>query len=107
MRLRFSLATVAAGLVAIAVGSAASAETIRVDIARLGFAPAQIAAHVGDTIEWVNADFIAHTATARDKQWDVMIPANGKGRVTLQHAGDIEYYCRFHPAMVGHIKVMP
>ena len=23
-------------------------------------------AHVGDTVEWVNADFVGHTATSRD-----------------------------------------
>jgi plastocyanin len=28
-------------------------------------APQQISAHVGDTVEWVNADIVAHTATAR------------------------------------------
>jgi plastocyanin len=25
-----------------------------------------VSAQVGDTIEWTNADFVAHTATARD-----------------------------------------
>jgi plastocyanin len=41
-------------------------ETIHVAINKLKFDPSQVTAHVGDTIEWANADFIAHTATARN-----------------------------------------
>ena len=81
------------------------AETIRVTIDRLKFSPAQVSARVGDTIEWVSNDFVAHTATARDKDWDVAIPVKGTGRVTLQHAGDVDYFCRFHPNMTGRISV--
>jgi plastocyanin len=47
---------------------------------KLGFVPTEITAHVGDTIEWVNSDFVAHTATARDVSWDVLILVNAKRR---------------------------
>jgi plastocyanin len=83
----------------------AVAETIRVRVAKLAFTPAEISARVGDTIEWVNTDFLAHTATARSKEWDVMIAPNKTGRVTLKHAGSIDYYCRFHPNMSGRISI--
>jgi plastocyanin len=83
----------------------AAAETIRVNVDKLAFTPAEVSARVGDTIEWVNTDFLAHTATARGKEWDVMIPPNKTGRVILKRPGDIEYYCRFHPNMVGRISV--
>ena len=86
---------------------ALAAETIRVTIDKLKFSPAEVSAHVGDTIEWVSNDFVAHTATARNKDWDVGIPPNSAGRVTLQHAGDVDYYCRFHPNMTGRISVAP
>jgi plastocyanin len=82
-----------------------AAETIRVMIDKLKFAPAQVSAHVGDTIEWTSSDFVAHTATARNKDWDVAIPAKGVGRVTLDHPGDVDYFCRFHPNMTGRISV--
>jgi plastocyanin len=84
-----------------------AAETIRVSIDKLKFSPAEVSAHVGDTIEWVSSDFVSHTASARDKEWDVAIPAKGTGRVTLQHAGDVDYFCRFHPTMTGRISVAP
>ena len=83
------------------------AETIRITIDKLKFTPTQVSAQVGDTIEWVSIDFVAHTATARNKDWDVAIPANGIGRVTLQHVGDVDYFCRFHPNMTGRISVAP
>ena len=89
------------------IGSAGSAETIRVEVKRLAFAPAQITARVGDTIEWVNEDFVAHTATARDGQWDVQLPPHATGRTLVKRSGRIDYYCRYHPNMKGTITVAP
>jgi plastocyanin len=102
-RWRHTLAAIAFS--AMTVTSASAGEVIKIKVKNLVFEPAQVTAHVGDSIEWVNEDFIAHTATARNKDWDVNTPANGSGRVTLQHAGKVEYYCRFHPNMVGSISV--
>ena len=99
---RFAILTVL-GLITPAMAG----ETIRVTINKLKLDPPQISAHVGDTIEWVSSDFVAHTATARNKDWDVAIPANGVGRVTLERPGDVDYFCRFHPFMTGRISVAP
>jgi len=91
-----------------AIGSSAlPGETIRVTIDKLKFDPPQVSAHVGDTIEWASSDFVAHTATARNKDWDVAIPARGVGHVTLKHPADVDYFCRFHPFMTGRISVAP
>src|SRR5574337_369888 len=90
-----------------AVSPAPAGETVRITIDKLKFDPAQVSVHLGDTIEWANKDFVAHTATARNKDFDVAIPAKGVGRVTLQHAGEVEYFCRFHPNMTGRISVGP
>ena len=52
--------------------------------------PAEITAHVGDTIEWVNFDFVADTATAR--RWfscDVLIP-DAKETIVLRTERTIE-----------------
>jgi plastocyanin len=83
----------------------AAAETIRIDVGKLTFMPAEVSARVGDTIQWVNGDFLAHTASSRSKEWDVMIQPNKTGRITLKRGGEIEYYCRFHPNMAGRISV--
>jgi plastocyanin len=84
----------------------AHAETIRVSIDKLVFSPVNISAKVGDTIEWVNADILAHTATVKG-DWDVTIPPKKTASYVLKKAGDVDYYCRFHPNMKGHIAVAP
>jgi plastocyanin len=84
----------------------AHADTIRVTIDNLVFTPASISAKVGDTVEWVNNDVFAHTATVRG-DWDVMIAPKKTARFVLKKAGDVEYFCRFHPNMKGRIAVGP
>lgn len=84
----------------------AFAETIQVIVDKLVFSPADITAKVGDTIEWVNKDILAHTATVKG-DWDVMILAKKSGSFVLKKVGDVEYYCRFHPNMKGRISVAP
>ena len=96
----------AALLIAGFVSVSARAETITVTIDKLAFAPTEITAKVGDTIEWVNKDVFAHTATVKGG-WDVMIQPKKSASLVLEKAGAVEYYCRFHPNMKGHITVSP
>lgn len=87
------------------VASAQAGEVIQVKIDKVQFMTAKVSARVGDTIEWVNDDFVAHTATARNKDWDLDIPPNKTGRLVLKQAGLFDYYCRYHPTMTGQISV--
>ncbi|MER9436750.1 cupredoxin family copper-binding protein [Mesorhizobium sp. M0618] len=92
---------------ALAVGTVpARAETIQVIIDRLVFSPATVEAKVGDTIEWVNKDVFAHTATVKGG-WEVMIPPKKSASLTLKAAGPVDYFCRFHPNMKGRLDVTP
>jgi plastocyanin len=43
----------------------ANAATIQISMENLVISPAEATAKVGDTIEWINKDIFAHTATAR------------------------------------------
>jgi plastocyanin len=88
-----------------ALVSPASAETIKVTIDKVAYAPVNISARVGDTIEWSNVDLVAHTSTARDKSFDLMVMPNKKQTLTVKKAGEFDYYCKFHPNMTGHISV--
>jgi plastocyanin len=92
-------------LILVVTTGVARAGTIQVKMEKLGFVPVEITAHVGGTIEWVNSDFVTHTATARDGSWDVLIPVNAKKTVVLKTEGTVEYYCKFHPNMTGRILV--
>lgn len=89
----------------IVMAGAAHADTVRVEVKNLAFLPSELTAHVGDTVEWVNDDFVAHTATARDKAWDVQLPPHQSASTVLSKAGTHEYFCRLHPNMKGRIIV--
>ena len=86
--------------------AAAQAKTITVTVDKMAFSPATIEAQVGDTVEWVNKDAFAHTATVKGG-WEVMLPIKKSGSVTMDKAGTIDYFCRFHPNMNGTINVAP
>jgi plastocyanin len=85
----------------------ARAETIQVSIDKLVFAPAEVNAKVGDTIEWINKDALVHTATATNGDLDVNIAANQRGQVVVKKAGAVDYYCKMHPNMKGRVVVAP
>jgi plastocyanin len=91
----------------VATAAPATAAVVHVDVAGIAFVPATIKAHVGDTVEWTNKDFVAHSATARSSEWDVNLPVHQTGHITLKKAGGIDYYCRIHPNMKGKIEVSP
>ena len=109
IRAAVGVRSIAAALSVAAAVSLASAlgfaETIKIEVKNLVFSPAKVTAHVGDTIEWANADFVAHTATAKNHEFDVQLPANKSGQTVLKKAGTIDYFCRFHPNMTGTITV--
>ena len=73
----------------------------------LVIAPAEATAKVGDTIELINKDIFAHTATARNGDFDVTMPPKKTVTFVLKKAGTIEYYCRFHPNMKATLNVAP
>ena len=85
----------------------AQAETIKVEIKNLIFGPVEVKARVGDTIVWENRDVFAHTATATDKSFDVMLPPKKSGSLTVTKAGTFDYFCKFHPNMKAKLTVTP
>lgn len=87
--------------------ASAHAANIEITIDKLVYAPGEVSAKVGDTIEWVNKDILAHTATARNGDWDVMIGPNKSVRLVLKKAGAVDYFCKFHPNMKGRVTVAP
>ena len=85
----------------------AHAATIQITMENLVISPAEAAAKVGDTIEWINKDILAHTATARNGDWDVTIPPKKTVTLGLKKAGAVAYYCRCHPNMKATLTVAP
>ena len=85
----------------------AHAATIQIVMENLVFAPLEATAKVGDTVEWINKDIFAHTATARNGDFDVTMPPKKTVTSVLKKAGIVEYYCRFHPNMKAVLKIEP
>ena len=97
---------IAAALV-LGVSVPAHAATIQITMENLVISPAEVSAKVGDTIEWINKDILAHTATARNGDWDVTMPPKKTVTLVLKKAGTVEYYCRYHPNMKATLTVAP
>jgi plastocyanin len=89
----------------LAGGQAAAAgprtHTIVMQGMRFGPVPADI--KTGDTIIWDNQDIVAHTATARNRSFDVVVPPHRSARTIVRKAGTTAFYCRYHPGMRGSL----
>ena len=94
-------------MLALGASVSAHAATIQITMENLVIAPAEATAKVGDTLELINKDVLAHTATARNGDFDVAMPPKKTVSYTLKKAGTVEYYCRFHPNMKAVLNVAP
>ncbi len=96
-------------IAALALGMSVSAHaaTLQITMQNLVISPAQTNAKVGDTVELINNDILAHTATARNGDFDVAMPPKKTVTFVLKKAGTVEYYCRFHPNMKAVLNVAP
>lgn len=111
MRSRFlvgaSVALSAASLLLPALSHGGEPKLFVIEVNKLAFGPAPTGLRVNDIVEWRNADIFRHTATANDESFDVDLPPAGGGQVVLKRAGQVEYFCRFHPGMRGRLEVAP
>ena len=74
-------AVVGAALLASSAGAAPHTFTIVVDKMKFGPAPANLA--TGDTVMFVNKDFLRHSATASDHSFDLDLPPNAKAKAVM------------------------
>ena len=76
----------------------ANAQTAGITIDQFQYNPAELAAKVGQPITITNNDDVPHTVTAKDKAFDVTVPAKGNATVTVPKAGSFPYTCTLHPS---------
>ena len=74
---------------------------------KMKFGPVPEVLHVGDTITWKNDDMFRHSATARDKSFDIDLPVKGEVQMVVEVAGSVDFFCKFHPGMKGTLVVSP
>lgn len=102
----FPACAVLVGLLQIPLAAPSLGDVVRVTINDLAYSPAEIRVRVGDIIEWMNGDFIDHTATAKSGDWDVTIVAGKLAQLQMTHVGKFAYFCRVHPGMTATIDVI-
>lgn len=74
----------------------------------MAFVPEVLTVAPGDTVVWVNRDFLPHTSTAdAPGGWDTTPLLEGKtGQLVAGAPGEMSYHCQFHPTMVGRVIVV-
>lgn len=95
----------AAGVTVTATARSPAPQKYTVAMANMSFGKLPRGVKVGDTITWVNRDTVPHTATARDKSFDVRIQQGQSASMVVKKAGSIAIYCIYHPAMRGTLAV--
>ena len=105
LRLALIAASGAALLLVVPAPAAAAAHSYTVVIDKMKFGPVPAQLHPGDSILWVNRDFLRHSATAADHSFDVDLPAGAKVKMVVKAKGRINFVCRYHPGMRGVLNV--
>jgi plastocyanin len=105
VRARTGLALAALAALCGAAQAATVRITVRIKVSDVAFTPATISVKRGDTVEWWNDDFVDHTATARNGAFEVVLRPGQRTRVLIRQARGLDYYCRYHPNMIGRLDV--
>ena len=74
-----------------------------IDKMKFGAVPANLRA--GDRIVWINRDMFRHTATAKDKSFDIDLKPGARATSVVRKPGAIAVICRYHPGMRAMLKV--
>lgn len=77
--------------------------TIIIDDMKFGLVPNNV--RVGDVILWINRDMFRHTATARDRSFNINLAPSARGKTVITRRGAFAFYCTYHPGMTGRIVV--
>ncbi|MEX2153604.1 MAG: hypothetical protein WD825_09720 [Gemmatimonadaceae bacterium] len=77
-----------------------------VSISRFAFDPLELTVSLGDTVVWVNADPLRHTATADSGAWSSPELSQGQRFVHVPNrVGRFPYHCAAHPVMRAVVVV--
>lgn len=127
--LRFAALALSAGLLGAACSSSDSADTspapgataaagqATATVLNFAFDPIDLEVPVGTTVTWTNEDRFGHTVTSGTPdsptgEYELVLgeltdgdTSGMTGSQTYETAGTFEYFCRYHPNMVGTVIV--
>ena len=76
-----------------------------IEIKEMRFQPAELTIHAGDTVEWINQDFVDHDITEEStKEWHSSPLSAGKSWQWVI-TKNTDYYCSIHQVMKGKLIV--
>lgn len=99
-----------AGAALLMMMTTAQAETHIVDQQGLEYIPAQLTIKAGDTVTFLNSDFMRHHiqyVSGPGIFESSLLPVGEKMSITLEKAGEYSVGCRIHPFMSLTITVEP
>ena len=76
-----------------------------VEIRQMKFQPAEIKVQKGDTVVFINRDFVTHDVTEESSKSWTSSPLPGGKSWSLAVAKSSSYYCSIHQVMKGKIVV--
>ncbi len=77
-----------------------------IEIEGFAFRPQNVRIAVGDTVEWLNRDVVAHTATDSASRWDSgALQSGASWTLVAATAGVMTYVCTLHPTMKGQLII--
>jgi len=81
-------------------------KTYNVEINSTGFSPSELKIKKGDSVIWVNRDYMEHTVTSDSGELDSgYLKQNKIYDHTFDNSGTFEYFCELHPYAIGKITV--
>lgn len=81
-------------------------KSLSVNIVNYVYTPKDLEIVLGETVTWTNKDFVAHTITSVNGEFDSgEIERGERFSYTFNDVGEYEYYCTLHPYMRGKIIV--
>ncbi len=70
------------------------------------FQPPQIRVVPGDTVVWVNRDFVPHFISVGEGKWQSdVLEENQSWELVVNETGSFSYVCVFHPKMIGIVTI--
>lgn len=92
------------------IGKASIADTTptehKITIKKFKFNPDNLSVRVGDTIAWVNDDFVPHTATADEGDWTTEGLEQGQSETLIVTADMSQrYFCAYHTHMKATLTI--
>lgn len=100
-----AIALTAAVLVVGPSAAVAAPRTHTIIIDKMKFGPVPKNVRAGDVILWVNRDIFRHTATARNRSFNIDLAPAARGKTVVKRGGAFAFYCIYHPGMTGRLVV--